>query len=164
MRKALLLVVIILFAGQIQAEKRYSIDDLSFMTGRWTGEGFNGQMEEIWSQPYGLTMVATFRLVMKDTAKVLEYIVVEETDTDLILRFKHYNRMMVPWEEEPLTYYVTDLGASRVVFSMRESIKNVPKELVYDKSGDTLDVLIIGSPEEDGTVDTIPLIFTKTEY
>ena len=43
-----------------------TITDVSWLTGRWSGHGFGGVVEENWGLPMGGTMVATFRLVKAD--------------------------------------------------------------------------------------------------
>lgn len=77
-----------------------SLDQLSWLEGYWQGSGFGGICDEVWMPAMDNTMSGIFRYSKNDTLKFKEYLVIEEVDSSLVLKLKHFNRDLSSWEEK----------------------------------------------------------------
>lgn len=113
-----------------------SIEDAAWLTGRWVGEGFGGEMEEVWSPPVGGQMVGHFRHWRDGQPQFYEIMLLDVVDGGVRLRVKHFDPDFTGWEErgewhtfEPvlasgdrLLFDGLDIqreGADRIVMSIR---------------------------------------------
>lgn len=80
-----------------------SIDDVAWLTGRWSGEGLGSVAEETWLPPAGDAMAGVFRLVGEDGVQFYEIVTVREEAGSLALRLKHFGPDLVGWEEREET-------------------------------------------------------------
>ena len=97
-----------------------TIADIAWLAGAWTGEGFGGRIDEVWSAPAGGSMVGHFRLVGKDGKPSLyELMTVLEVEGSLEIRLKHANPDMTGWEEKDkfVTFKLVKLDATGAYFS-----------------------------------------------
>ncbi len=80
-----------------------SLQDISWISGYWTGEAFGGQVEEIWSNPLGNSMMFSFKLVVDHKVKFYELGGITEKDNTLLLQLKHFDSEFRGWEEKEET-------------------------------------------------------------
>ena len=126
----------------------------SFMVGDWHG-GSDFVFEEIWSEPMGGVMTAMARGVRNGELAVLEYIVIDATGDNTLMRFKHFNADYSVWEGEedtPITLTLTDHGANRAVFSAPNAQDHV-QEIIYslnDQKQLVVDVKLLENDEMGG--------------
>ena len=105
MKKRLpLIFVLILVSTLVMAdeppEKQITIDDLSWMAGRWVGEAFDGICEEVWNPPLGPSMTGSFKLVINDKTGFYELMTLTIDNGQPSLRLKHFNADLTGWEEK----------------------------------------------------------------
>lgn len=112
-----------------------TIEDASWLTGRWVGEGLGGQMEEGWSAPLGGQMIGYFRLARDGQPVFYEFIILDVTDAGLRMRLKHFNPDGTTWEErerwttfEPVSVSATELRFNGLVIT-RESADAITMRL-----------------------------------
>jgi hypothetical protein len=77
-----------------------TIEDMTFLTGHWTGDGLGGQTEETWTAPMAGEMLGTFRLVRNGKTVFYEFLNLSVTARGLSMRLKHFNPDMTGWEEK----------------------------------------------------------------
>lgn len=77
-----------------------TIEDAAWLVGHWIGEGFGGQLEEIWMAPAGSQMVGHFRMTQDGQPSFYEFLLIEEHEGGLRYRVKHFNPDMIGWEEK----------------------------------------------------------------
>ncbi len=108
------------------------VEDLAWLAGHWRGEGFGGQVEEIWSQPLGGTMVGTFRLVQDGKVNFYEIVVLEADADGLVMKVKHFHGDFTAWEEK----------ADSVDFRLESVEQNsaIFKGLTLKRDGDALEI------------------------
>ena len=76
------------------------VADLSWLAGRWGGEGLGGSIDEVWSEPAGGSMVGYFRLVRDGKPVFYELLTLLESENSVEMRLKHANPDMTGWEEK----------------------------------------------------------------
>lgn len=77
-----------------------SVEVMSWLAGRWEGDGLGGQTEETWGPPMGGEMIGTFRLVRNGKPVFYEFIRFGPTDRGLQMQLKHFRPDMTGWEEK----------------------------------------------------------------
>lgn len=82
------------------------IKDLSFMAGDWVTTGEWGDMEENWSEPYGNSMMCSYRCVKDGKVVFYEFIVIEQTADGPVMKLRHFSPGNIAWEnkEDPYEY------------------------------------------------------------
>lgn len=75
-----------------------TIEQISWLAGAWSGEGFGGRVEETWNEPSGGTMVGLFKLLHSDEPSIYEIQLIIEVDGSLEWRVKHFNPDFSAWE------------------------------------------------------------------
>ena len=81
-------------------ERPGDVSDLDFLVGRWTGEAFGGQIEEVWHPAMGGQMIGTFRLIQDGAPAFSEHMLITNPLDGVVLRLKHFNPDMTGWEEK----------------------------------------------------------------
>lgn len=121
--------------------KKQTINDLSWLSGKWIGKEWNGDIEEYWSGPLGKTMVGVFRFVRNDTTKVLELLTIEETSGEFVLRFKHFDTALKAWEDNALIFNLKKMEERKLIFE--SSTQSRPKRMIYHEvAADSLVVTV----------------------
>ena len=78
-----------------------SLDDLSWLVGRWTGEGLGGTAEDVIAPAAGGQMMGMFRHSKADgTVNFYEFYVFAEHNGSLTQRLKHFSPMLSAWEDK----------------------------------------------------------------
>lgn len=67
------------------------VTEFKWLTGSWVGEGLGGQVEEVWSEPVGGSMVGHFRLVRDGKPVFYELLMLIEVEGSVEMRIKHMN-------------------------------------------------------------------------
>lgn len=108
-------------AGQPDQPISATIDEMTWLTGRWVGTHQADTIEEQWSEPASGAMMGMFRARRDDAARFYELITLDAEGAGLVCRFKHFHRDLTSWEEEdaPLTLDLVELGAGGAVFLKR---------------------------------------------
>jgi hypothetical protein len=90
------------------------LDNIRWISGTWHGEAFGGQTEEIWSEPSGGSMMATFKLIVDGKVSFYEIEIIRESENSLVLQLKHFTNDLKGWETKdetvdfPLKYITED--------------------------------------------------------
>jgi hypothetical protein len=77
-----------------------TLDQLHWLAGYWTGTGFGGECDEIWMPASDNSMQGIFRFAKNGQINFTEYMVIEEADSTLTVRLKHFARDLSPWEDK----------------------------------------------------------------
>jgi hypothetical protein len=121
------------FAGAALAETTHlQLSDLAFMTGHWVAPASDGA-EEVWLAAKDGTKTGSFRWAIPNGPHVLEYIIIQETEKGVVLRFKHMRPDYSSWEDKPNYYELTEAREGRAVFTNRGENRNVPERMIYTR-------------------------------
>lgn len=77
-----------------------SLSELSWLTGYWKGTGLGGECDELWMPAADNSMTGIFRLIKDGTLNFSEYMILEESDSTVTLKLKHFGRDLSAWEEK----------------------------------------------------------------
>jgi hypothetical protein len=77
-----------------------NLADMSWIEGRWIGEGLGGRLEEVWTAPEGGAMMGMFRLIRDGKPSFYELLSIAEFDGRMAMRLRHANPDMTGWEEK----------------------------------------------------------------
>jgi len=112
------LIAIIIYSGHLLAQEKFpntlsysdsigspaaDLSAISWIQGAWRGEAFGGLTEEIWSEPLGGSMMATFKVVVDNKVQFYEIETITEENESLILRLKHFHPDLKGWEKKEVT-------------------------------------------------------------
>ena len=111
---ALMLVCTIALATSDPDKKKFDINDYAWLAGSWTGDGFGGTSEEMWSPPSADgTMMGVYRHHKADgSLNFYEFLVLDSTG----LRLKHFTPDLVGWEtkEKFITFEMVDFTKDKI--------------------------------------------------
>ena len=95
------------------------VSDLAWLSGRWTGDGLGGRVDEVWSEPDAGSMVGYFRLVKDGKPVFYEIMTLLEAEGSVEMRLKHVNPDMTGWEEKNafVTFKLVKHDATGAYFS-----------------------------------------------
>jgi len=83
-----------------QPRAKASLDDLAWLAGEWTGEGFGLVLHENYSAPVGGQMAAHFYGAKDGKPQFYEFETIAQDGDSLVFRVKHFNPDMTGWEEK----------------------------------------------------------------
>jgi len=115
---------------QTPAKGGGTLADLPFLVGEWEGSGLGGMVEETWSHPSGGSMLGTFRIVSGKETTLYQFLVLEEDEKGVALRFLHFDHGLKAWEKEPLVLRLASFGATEAVFEAENEAQN-PARMTY---------------------------------
>jgi hypothetical protein len=126
------LVLLMLSAGSAAAFSA-DLEALAFMQGHWISPE-NNDAEEVWLAPHEGTMTGSFRWAIPNGPHVLEYLVIQQTGKEIILRFMHFRPDYTRWEQVPNTYRLGEVSENRAVFVRIGDNDKVPERMIYSAS------------------------------
>ena len=125
-----------------------TIDDASWLAGRWVGEGLGGQVEETWAPAAGGQMVGYFQLVKGGKPAFYEILLLDAQPGGLRMRVKHFNPDFTAWEDKAVWHSFEPVSVTPDVISF--------KGLTLARAGDEL-LITVTLKARDGTVTDHPL-------
>ena len=136
MRIALAFAVIALLSRSDQSAKP-SLNELSWMTGSWTGVTGGVDMEEHWTAPKGNSMIGIHRDVAKGRTVSFEFLSIEMQKDQIVY-------LSMPNGRSPATPFpLKDVSGTRVVFE--NPTHDFPQRIIYWKDGNDLRARIEGT-------------------
>lgn len=129
------------------------LEQVKWISGDWKGEAFGGQTEENWSEPSGGSMMATFKLIDKDTVVFYEIIIIREIENTLILQLKHFGNDLKGWEEkdETIDFPLKEITPNKVVF----------KGMTFKKISDHEMNVYVDIKQKDGSIENVKFTYKK---
>ncbi len=80
-----------------------TLDQMTWLTGYWSGEALGGISEELWAPPMGDAMMGSFRSVKDGKVEFYELCQIKQENNTLMLRIKHFHGDLKGWEEKDET-------------------------------------------------------------
>lgn len=155
MKSIIILLLILTTSCKAQSEKQLEpkLENIAWISGTWKGEAFGGITEEIWSEPSGGSMMATFKLINEGKVTFYEIEIIREIENSLILQLKHFNNDLKGWEtkDETVDFPLIEITPNKVVF----------EGMVFEKVSAKEMNIYVDIHNDDGTVENIKFNYTK---
>ena len=127
------------------------LEQISWLTGGWTGAALGGEVEEYWTPASAGTMLGVFRLVVNGELKVIEYLLITQEKKRVVLRFKHFRSDYSTWEEDrPLEFTLMKSSDRTALFHSEVPEQNAPRRITYQLDGDNNLIVTIEGSDENG--------------
>lgn len=81
-------------------KQKHQLSELAWLTELWTGDGLGGTCDEIWMPQMDNAMQGIFRYSKDGKVVFTEYMIIEQLDSNISLKLKHFNKDLSPWEEK----------------------------------------------------------------
>ena len=132
-----------------------SIEDFSFLTGYWSGEGFGGDTEEMWMPAVDGKMFGIFKQSSNNELVFSEFMEISEVDGKFQLRLKHFNPDFSGWED----------SEEHVIFSLRSVATNaiIFDGLSYELTNANHLKIEVSIGQSDGSVATETFNLSRTD-
>lgn len=152
---ALMLLLSVSGAHAQTETQRAEIEDISWLVGRWTGEGLGGVMEEVWSPAVDGQMVGHFSLTIDGRLYLYEIMLMDEFGGGLRQRVKHFTREFRGWEEKDdwHAFDYRDIGEGVLLLDGLE----------YRLDGEVLHIQL-SLLQRDGSVETETFQMRRTNF
>jgi len=154
MKKLILILLVTSFSCKAQTKTKLEpkLENIAWISGTWHGEAFGGITEEIWSEPSGGSMMATFKLINDGKVTFYEIEIIREVENSLILQLKHFGADLKGWEtkDETVDFPLKEITPNKVVF----------EGMTFEKVGD-YEMNIYVDIEENGNVETVTFNYKK---
>jgi len=154
----IVLIIIVAFINisckaQTEAPLEPKLENIAWISGTWHGEAFGGQTEEIWSEPSGGSMMATFKLINDGKVTFYEIEVIREIENSLILQLKHFGHDLKGWEtkDETVDFPLIEITTNKVIF----------KGMTFEKVNSTEMNVFVDMHNEDGTTEIMKFNYKK---
>jgi hypothetical protein len=113
-------------------QKAFTLEDFSWLAGRW--EGHLGPMtaEQQWMAPRNGTMQGFFRLTDAEKTIVIELFTIRETPGGIEFYFRHFSPELKPWEEKE-AYHLNLTKSEAGVFRFDNPVVNQLKDAILTR-------------------------------
>ncbi|WP_115461458.1 DUF6265 family protein [Winogradskyella aurantiaca] len=153
MRYLLLLCLLPTLVLSQENQLEAKLDNIAWIAGTWHGEAFGGQVEEIWSEPSGGSMMATFKLVVEGQVGFYEIEIIREVGNTLLLQLKHFKANLKGWETKdetvdfPLEYITKD--------------KAVFEGMIFERIGESKMNVYVDVKNDNGEIEELKFEYTR---
>ena len=130
------------------------LENIAWIAGTWHGEAFGGITEEIWSEPSGGSMMATFKLINDGKVTFYEIEVIREIENSLVLQLKHFGPNLKGWEtkDETVDFPLKEITKNKVVF----------EGMTFERINDTEMDIYVDIKNDKGEVKVVKFNYKKT--
>lgn len=153
-----ILIIVLIFVSwsckaQTEIKLEPKIENIAWIAGTWKGEAFGGITEEIWSEPSGGSMMATFKLIVDGKVSFYEIEIIREIENSLILQLKHFNNDLKGWEtkDETIDFPLIEITQNKATF----------KGMVFEKLNDKEMNVYVDIHNDDGSIENIKFNYKR---
>lgn len=134
-------------------KQKHQLSELAWLTELWTGEGLGGTCDEIWMPQMDNAMQGIFRYSKDGKVVFTEYMIIEQLDSNISLKLKHFNKDLSPWEEKDkwITFELIKIEGTTAYFN----------GLTYSRKKDELTIKLILIEGEENWIEEFTFKKTK---
>ena len=156
MKNIIILLVLAIGLNSFSQEKETlepKLENIAWIAGTWRGEAFGGITEEIWSEPSGGSMMATFKLIVDEKVQFYEIEVIREIENSLILQLKHFDSDLKGWEtkNETIDFPLIEITETKVIF----------EGMTFEKISSNEMNVYVDIKNDDDTIETVKFNYKK---
>lgn len=127
-------IVTLLFVGlsaSAQSNTKGSLQDISFLDGRWLGTYNGGPIEAAWTAPAGNNIVGYIRMIKDEKPALYEIFAFENTENGPVARVKHFKAGLISLEEkeDADTYSFIEKKKNQALFEIKDKSVRIIYEL-----------------------------------
>lgn len=117
--------------SQAQVSKPGTLNDISFLNGRWKGNFNGGTIEACWTAPEGNNIVGFIRMIKDDKPTLYELFAFEQTEKGPVAHIKHFKPGMISLEEKEVsdTYNFIEAKKNQALFEKDDASVRIIYEL-----------------------------------
>lgn len=106
--------MVLLSKEEVPKAIEFDINNYSWLAGHWTGDGFGGVSDEVWSLPADGVMMGVYRNIQNGKVSFYEFITLDETG----MKLKHFTPEMKSWEEKEdfVHFELVEATANKLTF------------------------------------------------
>jgi hypothetical protein len=154
--KSLLIFTLCLFTTSLFSQTKTlepKLENIAWISGTWHGEAFGGVTEEIWSEPSGGSMMASFKLINDGKVTFYEIEIIREVNNTLMLQLKHFGNDLKGWEtkNETVDFPLKEITETKVVF----------EGLIFEKVSPNEMNVYVDIKDEEGQVENVKFNYKK---
>jgi hypothetical protein len=114
-----------------QSNPQGSLQDISFLDGRWLGTYNGGPIEAAWTAPAGNNIVGYIRMIKNEQPALYEIFAFENTDHGPVARVKHFKKGLISLEEkeDADTYHFIEKKKNQALFEIKDKSVRIIYEL-----------------------------------
>ena len=126
-------------------KQKHQLSELAWLTELWTGEGLGGTCDEIWMPQMDNAMQGIFRYSKDGKIVFTEYMIIEQLDSNISLKLKHFSKDLTPWEENDkwITFELIKIEGTTAYFN----------GLTYSRKKDELTIKLIFIEGEENWIE-----------
>jgi hypothetical protein len=126
--------------------RKFSIVDMDWISGHWSGDALGGQFEETWNPATAGEMLGMFKLIQDDKVVFYELMTIVPHEDSYVLRLKHFGPGLVGWEEKDksVEFPLESISETEIKFkglkfsrATESSIDEMKIEVVTEHDGKT---------------------------
>lgn len=141
LKNACLAFAFVLTASFAHAQSKGTLNDISFLDGRWLGTYNGGPIEASWTAPAGNNIVGFIRMIKDDKPALYELFAFEQTDKGPVAMVKHFKPGMISLEEKEVAdrYNFIEAKKNQALFEKDDASVRIiyerrsPKQLVIQR-------------------------------
>ena len=125
----------------VAAEPPVTIQELSFLTGRWSGTVKGFEADEIWSKAANGSLMGVYREMKDGKTTFFEFLTIEQEESGPVLRLRHFKPGMKALDNDPTSFSLMSASQTKAVFEGGNKLH--PVRMTFErKSPDTLEILL----------------------
>lgn len=143
----------LVLVAEPETELEPKLENIRWIAGTWKGEAFGGITEEIWSEPSGDSMMATFKLIVDGKVQFYEIETISEVNNSLILRLKHFGNDLKGWEEKDKTvdFPLISITKNKAIF----------EGMTFESIDENNMIVYVTIRQKDNSTAIVPFYYTK---
>lgn len=120
-----------------------SLQQLSFLVGRWRENRAGTRLEECWLEPEAGAMVGLSRFTTSEQVKLYELLSLQQEQRGPVLRLRHFSPQLAAWKSESgaVTCPLTSFKDGEAMFESREN-DSLLRITYRTTNADALDVVV----------------------
>ena len=148
-------------ARAAQDKTRTTLADLAWLAGEWRGDMFGEVAEETWSEPAAGAMMGMFRLLGEKKTSVFEFLLLEEAQEGLHLRFHHLGPGYKIWEKDgPLEFRLTAATDKAFTFESPDPTQS-PTRIVYAVASPTQMIATVETIRDGKVAESFDVVYAR---
>lgn len=130
-----------------------ALADVAWIAGHWRGGVGSVVFEEVWSPPFGGSMMGMCRIVKGGAVSMYEILTIVEEEGSLVLRMKHFNADLKGWEEKDVTvdFPLVKAEPGKAYFAGMTFLRRGPDEIA----------VYVADHQNDGSVAELEFVYRR---